>query len=159
MEVFEVHVTGDESIHAVAKELGVKTIAVELLRPDKSLLRTEHMTSLIVKRDSYQDCKRYVENLVTSLLDSDVAILRVKIESPYYAHYKDQSLYMESHFESDEMFFPTSRNARKQKLLATDREYDKERYGKFIEKYKNLELELCLYDSFVSEDLDWFQLY
>lgn len=159
MEVFEVHVTGDNLVHAVGQELGVKTIAVELLRPDKSLLRTEHMTSQIVKRESYADCRRYVENLVTSMIDKGVAILRVKIESPYYDHYKGQSLYMESHFESSEMFFPTSRNARKQKLLATDREYEKERYPKFMEVYKDLELELCLYDSFVSEDLDWFQLY
>lgn len=159
MEVFEVHITGDESIHKAAKELNQKTIAIDLLRPDKSVLRAEHMTSLILKHESYKKCKAHVDEIVKQYESRRVPIIRVKIECPYYLHYRADSLYIESHFVSDEMFFPTSRNQRKAALLATDRQYGLERYQAFLEQNKSHELELCLYDSFVSEDLDWFQLY
>src|SRR5689334_14136900 len=99
IETFEIHITGDKSILQAAKPL--KTIEVQLLRPDKSILRTEYMTSHMQHMASgYKGCKQYVDDIVGYLKEIGVNIVRVKIESPYYEHYVAQSLYIESHFES-----------------------------------------------------------
>jgi hypothetical protein len=160
MEIFEVHITGNESILNSAKSLGVKTISVDLLHPDGSRLRTEHMTSQIYRFANYQDCKKYVDELVGQLVG--VEIHRVKIESPCYEHYMDESLYVESHFPATDWSYPVSRNVRKEDRLATDREYKEGAepgYYGFRERHAGRDLELCLYDSNPQEDLDWLQLY
>lgn len=162
MEVFEVHITGDKSIHDVAKILGQKTIAIDLLNPDGTVLREEHMTSLIFKyafSDAYLTCLKDVLQLAENYRNRGVNILRVKIESPPYKHYESQSLYMESHFISDRFKFPTSRNQRKTTLLATDRTYDQSNYANFSQNNQNADLELALYDSQINEDQDWFSAY
>ena len=159
MEIFEIHITGDKSILSAATELGLKTITIDLLTPRKEKMRQEFMTSQIEKKENYQQCREYVKQLVESLKAKNVQIIRVKIESPDYAHYRAQSLYMESHFEALDSAFPMSQNVRKSTILATDREYSQAKYDDFHERYADKELELCLYDSFVEEDKDWFDLY
>ncbi len=161
MEYFEIHITGDESIIEKAKSLNLKTITINLLNPDKSVLRTEYMTSIRVKFDNYEICRNYVKDISNELRNMGVNIIREKIETPYYEHYKNQSLYMESHFVNDEMKLPTSRNVRKKDLLATDRTYNLNEYDNFKKQYskEGVELELCLFDTFVEEDLDWFVKY
>lgn len=162
MEVFEVHITGDKSIHEVAKSFDHKTIAIDLLNPDKSVLREEHMTSIVYKytsANSYDMCKRLVLQTAAIYAKMGVNVMRVKIESPPYEHYVKQSLYMESHFVSDEFFHPTSRNQRKTHFLATDRTYHQAEYDSFAKRHTGADLELCLYDNFVEEDRDWFDAY
>lgn len=164
MEVFEVHITGNDRIHDVAKRHNLKTITIDLLKPDRSYLRTEHMTSLIFKygdNHSYQECYRNVVSLVHNFLSADVPIYRTKIECPFYEHYADQSLYMESHFEAENNNFPMSRNQRKETILATDRTYNQFEYNTFRRRHstEGKELELCLFDNFSDEDKDWFDLY
>ncbi len=158
MELFEIHITGSPNIIDAAEKMNIKTIVVDLLDPNHKKMRTEYMTSFIEKKESYEECKKFVDELVLSL-QKDVEISRIKIESPYYPHYKNQSLYMESHFENENDKFPISRNARKTLILATDREYDKEQYDTFIEKYNGKDVELCLSDSFIDEDKDWFDAF
>jgi hypothetical protein len=159
MEVFEVHITGDESIHAAAQPLGLKTIAIDLLKPDGTVLRTEHMTSHVCKFPDYAACKASVDQAVADLKSRGVGVVRVKIESPYYEHYRERSLYMEAHFESYDMELPTSRNQKKATLLATNREYEDDRYDAFRRAHENDDIELCLHDTFVAEDKDWFHCY
>lgn len=163
MEVFEVHITGDESIHEVAKRDDYKTIAIDLLRPDKTVIRTEHMTSLIFKypyqTGAYPQCKHLVDQITRKFKEAGVKIIRVKIECPFYDHYVDDSLYMESHFITEEVDLPVSRNQRKTTLLATDRTYTQRDYWQFKEKYEGKEVELCLHDTFPDEDKDWFDCY
>lgn len=160
MEVFEVHITGDKSILEHGEALGVKTIAVDLLRPDKSLLRSEYMTSIIMKCTNYETCKQQVCELSDKLLARGVGIIRTKIECPPYQHYLGSSLYAESHFKTTSYDdFPVSRNQKKDYLLATDRTYDKGEYSEFMKLHEDDELELCLFDSFIDEDLDWLSLW
>jgi hypothetical protein len=159
MEIFEIHITGDSKINEVATRLGVKNIVIDLVKPDFSYHRTEHMTSDVKKFDDYQTCKQYVDNLVHKLVEEGVNVVRVKIESPYYPHYKTMSCYMESHFNSKDNKHPLSRNQNKTSYLATDRTYNKAEYETFREKYKEVDVELCLYDSDLLEDADWFALY
>jgi hypothetical protein len=52
-----------------------------------------------------------------------------------------------------------SRNKNKATILATDREYKIENYEFFRRRYKDVVVELCLYDSHIKEDQDWFNLY
>ena len=160
MELFEVHITtADDSIHDFClKNNGIKTIAVQLLRPDKSVLRTEHMTSQTYRFESYDNCLKEVLR-ITEEIKKECPVIRVKIESVYYAHYSKQSLYIETHFDSTEMKFPTSKNKNKSNLLATDRTKNKDQYYFFMKKYLANEIELCLYDTFEDEDLDWFNEY
>ena len=42
--------------------------------------------------------------------------------------------------------------------MATDREYNPKKYQEFIEKWIDKDVELCLYDSCVTEDFNWFEL-
>ena len=159
MEVFEVHITGSENIHQIAKGLGLKTIAIDLLQPDMNVLRVEHMTSHIYRFENFERCGEEVIKIVNQMRDSGVVIHRVKVESPDYQHYRTHSLYMESHFEAEGLFFPLSRTHGKEKLLATDRTYDQSRYDDFVKINKGRDLELCLWDTCVEEDLDWFECY
>jgi hypothetical protein len=163
MEVFEIHITGDESIHRLAKKYDHKTIAIDLLRPDYSCIRTEHMTSFILKYPfqtlAYDSCKLLVDNIVRCYEADGLKIARVKIESPFYDYYIEQSLYIESHFTTDGTYYPISRNQKKTACLATDREYDQDLYWDFKQKHEGKELELCLYDTFPREDLDWLMMF
>lgn len=162
MEVFEVHITGNDLIHEVAAKRDEKTIAVDLLRPDKTVIRTEHMTSLIFKlpqTNSYEKCKEIVDEIVKDYTQSGVEIFRVKIESPFYDYYINKSIYVESHFETDDTRYPISRNQKKTTFLATDREYNMNKYEEFVERHVGNDLELCLYDTFPTEDLDWLGLF
>lgn len=153
MEVFEVHITGDERIHEVA---GVKTIAIQLLRPDFNIHRIEHMTSQVVKCENYQACLEQTLAFAAKIPN----VVRVKIECPYYPHYVAQSLYMESHADDPPWIdYPISRNANSYKLMATDRVYDQAVYDVFRLKWAKHTIELCLYDTNVEEDKDWFSFW
>lgn len=156
MEIFEVHITGDSKIIEMASYLNLKTIQVDLFRPDKSYLRTEYMTSHVFKLKDFEECKKVVDDAV-AFLSKGSSIIRTKIESPYYAHYADQSCYIESHFDDDSFKYPTSRNKNKIKFMGTDREYQKEKYESFRLRWSDIEI--CLFDSFVEEDSDWLNLW
>jgi hypothetical protein len=134
METFEIHITGEQNIINAGKSLGVKTISIDLLNPDGSFYRTEHMTSEVRKFDSFKTCRTWVENIVSELVGNGVSVHRVKIESPFYAHYEDISCYIESHFLASDGRYPLSRNRKKIELLATDRTYHKWEYASFREK-------------------------
>ena len=91
METFEIHITGSDKIHSACDKLNVKTIAIDLLRPDLSVLRTEHMTSFCAKHDNFYVCHDAVEELVANLRKQKVDIYRVKIECPYIPRYANVS--------------------------------------------------------------------
>lgn len=156
METFEIHITGSSDINEQLDRLGIKNIIIDLLKPNKTILRTEYMSSFISKHKNLTDCQRYVNSV---LLNLSCEIIRIKIESPYYEHYKKRSLYLESHFKPFNELYPISKNAKSNKELATDRTYKKKEYNAFIEKWKTEEIEMCLVDTFVEEDKDWFDLY
>ena len=151
METFEVHITGDERIHVAP----VKTIAIDLLRPDLQTLRVEHMTSQVVRCENYEACLAQTLAFAKTL----PGVVRIKIECPVYAHYIDQSLYMESHFDTTSLDYPVSRNQKKTGLMGTDRVYDHAGYDPFRLKWAGQTLELCLYDTNVDEDKDWFSFW
>lgn len=153
MQNFEIHIT--VSNEEILNVTGFKTIAIDLLKPDRSVLRTEFMTSISEKFKNYNECKKYTDWLALTL--NDFNILRVKIESSFYPEYVEQSKYIESHFETENFDFPISRN--KITLLGTDREYNHEKYNEFKEKYSNSIVELALFDNNINEDKDWFDLW
>lgn len=154
---FEIHITGEESILSELTELGLKNISVELLRPNKDIIRIEHMSSFTINLD-YKDIHDYVKSLI-SILKSH--IFRIKVECPPIKDLFPLSLYIESHFEPLEGItkYPLSRNLSSRNLMATDREYSKKEYENFLEYWKNEVCELCILDTFKEEDFDWFQLY
>lgn len=149
MEIFEIHITSDAKILDLKE---YKTIAVDLLKPDFSLLRTEYMTSEVMKFINYDKCLETVLEIADKLEN----VIRIKIECPYYPHYKEQSLYMESHFKTTEANYPISRNQKKTTFLGTDRTYSQAEYDGFRKKWAGVDLELCLYDNNYQEDADWF---
>jgi hypothetical protein len=164
LENFEIHVTGDPSIIQNARDLGLKTICVRLLRPNRTLLRREFMTSHRCRFADFDLCKKFVDRTVELLEEAGTEIYRIKIESPYYERYVKQSLYIETHFKPDENSpdiakYPLSRNQIRIPPLATDREYDQASYRKFMDFWKDKEFELCLYDSNKYLDHDWMSLY
>lgn len=156
MKTFEIHITGEQGINEELSTMNIKNIIVELLYPNLTLFRTEYMSSFVKKFENFNQCKFYVQALLSQLKSK---IIRVKIESPFYEEYVSNSLYVESHFEPFNNIYPISKNKASGKLMATDREYNQSKYSNFISKWKNNDIELCLYDSYVNEDFDWFRLY
>ena len=157
MELFEIHITGDDTIHETAKQFGHKTIQVALLRPDQSLIRIEHMTSMRVHYRSYQECLSYV-----GFYQNDYrGFTRFKIECPaFYTHYLSSGqyrpLYVESHFPAEDLNSPISRNVRSGKLLGTNREYNPEKFEEFLKNQpEGSEKEICLFDTNIGQDQDW----
>lgn len=163
MEIFEIHITGDEKIIEVAKKLDVKTIVIDLVKPDRSYFRTEYMTSHTRMSHDYDDCKQWVNDLVKQLTTAGVNIVRVKIECPFYPKYRDRSIYFEVHYDAVSNVYPMSRNKGKDSFLCTAREYDKDKYDDLAWRHsgvtRDCTMELCLYDTNVEEDKDWFDLY
>ncbi len=157
MESFDLHITGDERILQASADVGLKTISIELLTKELEVIRVQHMTSVVLQFQSFADCLAHVNDVIVPALAAKSDIVRVKIESPVYDHYIEQSLYLESHFVVEDTKYPASRNAKKAAILGTDRVYDHMMYDMFREKWKNETLELCLYDTFIEEDDDWFK--
>lgn len=156
MKKFEIHITGEKGINEELTAMNIKNIIVELLHPNYSLFRTEYMSSFIKGFENLTECQFFVHALVSQLKTN---IVRVKIESPYYEEYAKNSLYIESHFTPFNNLYPISRNQKSGNLMATDREYNPKKYQEFIEKWIDKDVELCLYDSCVTEDFNWFELY
>ena len=74
MRKFEIHITGESSIIGVLSILGVKTIVVDLLKPDGELLRTEYMSSYVRDYSDFDSClisvlDLAVPNLLALMLD------------------------------------------------------------------------------------------
>ncbi len=153
---FEIHITGDSTINEALDKLGIKNIIIELLKPNGCLLRTEYMSSFVVSLQ-YSEIHEYVLDIVSKLTECN--IVRVKIESPPITHLFPMSLYVESHFIPKGNNYPLSRNTRSGKILGTDREYSKSKYLEFLDKWKDEDCELCIFDTFKEEDYDWFNLY
>lgn len=161
MKTFEIHITGDQNIHQIAPSLGLRTIEIELLRPDGTVLRTEHMTSDVRKFESFEFALDFVGNMKFGLLANGCQVVRTKIECPPYNEYLPSAYYAESHFPVRDLSVecPISRNKRNGKLLGTTRTFNKSLYRTFLETYKDKEIELCLHDSNVDEDKDWMDLW
>ena len=174
---FEIHITGDDSIKLACQELGFKTISIDLLRPDLSVIRVEHMVSHVIGIDlgsgSGQwalDTKAklaidFVMLLSEKLEAMGVNVVRTKVECPGYANLQHMAKYAECHFEftGAELSAPLARNQSKTKILATSRENNVAYIGRFLDYYRlaipGCETELCLYDTNVLEDSDWFDHY
>lgn len=164
METFEIHITGSPNIIEFGKKHIIKTIAVELLKPDYTLIRTEYMTSIVKRFLDLDECKdKFVRPLVARLEDNDIKVDRIKIESPYYNHYLINSHYIETHFQTTDSKYPISKTQKKlmenEKFLGTDREYKTHRYEEFREKWAKEEIELCLVDTNINQDRDWLSLW
>ena len=122
------------------------------------VLREEYMSSIVKRFNNRIDCELWVHELVRDIM-LECQVIRVKIECPYYLKYKDIACYIESHTETTEALLPISRNKKSGKLMNTDRCYDKSLFPDFNVKYQgNADVELCIYDSFIKEDEDWFKL-
>jgi PTH2 family peptidyl-tRNA hydrolase len=163
MELFEVHVTGDESIHSAASTLDVKTITIESLDRNGRVVKVDHMTSHKVTAMDYFACKTAVDSLCSKLTAAGVDVQRVKIESPAYRHYYPTALYVETHFAINDdvapFEHPCSKSPNKSDHLGTIREWDKLKFEAFcINHYPNV-IELCLYDTHPGADDLWFSSY
>lgn len=159
MSKFEIHITGDEKINDVLTVLGIKNIIVDLYSPDMKLLKTEYMSSFVKEYESFEECYKRVYELVRVLVLQGIAIYRIKIESPYCKQYLNNALYIESHFRSENNQYPISINRKSKKVIGTDRTYNKAEYPKFKEKWKDAEVELCLFDTNSKQDDKWLKLY
>ena len=155
--IFEIHITGDESIHEKAKSLGVKTIEILNLTPDGGVFSIHHMTSERRKFETFEECKKW-----TLQVKEELGGIRAKIECPPLPDYMDDAEYIECHFKNDQFVFPTSVNAKRpEDYLATKRENRKYNFTVFARFFNNecFEVELCLYDDNQELDRDWMELW
>lgn len=163
MEKFEIHITGSENILEELSKLQIKSIEIDLLKPDKSVLRRQHMSSTVQEFKNLSDATKWTESLSAMLETKGVQIIRKKIESPIYEHYLSTALYMETHWRTSGWGSQVlSEIVHSGKMIATDRLYrirDTELIKAFLKRHSLRQIELCLYDTFISEDYDWFNLY
>lgn len=169
--VFEIHITGNKRILEVGKLLGVKTISIDLLRPDFSVLTTEYMTSIEYKCCDFKEAYAYTTELNRQFWVNFVDVQRVKIECPPYEEYFPKSLYLETHYydggQNPESPLSINQNRYKlglpieESLLSTERTYDKSKYKEFMKnKTGNHQIfEIALLDTNVGLDSKWFSLY
>lgn len=158
-ETFEIHITGNHRIHEVGKALGLKTIQVELLDLNYNVIRVEHMTSIVVQKPNYAECLQFVLETAEEIRSHGCRIIRTKIECPVYEHYIKKALYIESHFKYNSNIYPISRNVTKDYNLGTCREWDRTKFETFFDTWKDSIIELCLFDTYPEEDLDWLGLW
>lgn len=160
---FEVHITGsDERIMYASKELGVKAIAVELLDRSFNVIKTEYMTSHVIKCECFNEVMEKVIVLKNSLEhDYMVHIVRTKVECPPIKTLFDDSIYIESHFTATDILYPMSRNKTKDYLLATHRIFDTSKYEMFTKFHQGRIVEICLHDEYEDGHSDkyWFCKY
>lgn len=94
-----------------------------------------------------------------------VIVSRVKIEVPYFhGEFIDNSLYIEMHLPYGIVSgdYPISVNKISGKKIITDRRYNKQEYVDFINKWSGVnscEIELCVYDTNVGGDSEWFKFW
>jgi hypothetical protein len=153
---FKVHITGDEKLMEEFIELGIKVIKIDLLKPDSSVLRTEYMSSQIVR------CREdqifiFIDALKQKIKNGK--IIREKIECPPIDKLLNKALYIETHFSSDDFKYPVIQNLQSKRFISTKREYKKNNFKKFIDENKYKNIECCIHDTFIEEDKDWFSLY
>lgn len=163
MEKFEIHITGTENIISVLIELQVKSLHAEMRNPKNETIGVEYMSSFIKEFENYENCKKWVDIFVLQLQSKSVEICRVKIECPYfYNHYREQSVYLESHFPTTDFNkqYPFVYNVKSGKYVSTDRVYLKSEYDEFISKWEQVhhsEIEFCLFDDNIRHDNVWVQ--
>lgn len=161
MEIFEIHITGEEKIIEVLKSMNIKTLHAELKNPLNETIGVEYMSSFTQEFNNYELCKKWVDNLVNELIFKDVKLYRVKIECPYfYNHYKEMAVYLECHFPTTEFNkqYPFVLNVNSKKYVSTDRVYLKSEFEPFIQKWGQVhhsEIEYCLFDDNVRHDDLW----
>jgi hypothetical protein len=156
--IFEIHITGDESIHSVAAKRQHKTITLQLVRPNYSLIRLDHMTSIIMPATDLSSALAQLKEIEKYYIDNGVDIKRVKMECPLTTAYKDyvrDAVYAECHFEASNSNLPTSRNVKKNTFSATDRCYNHSLFLEFYFEYLGLDIELCVLDTNDKWDVDW----
>lgn len=165
MEIFEFHIyindkVADKFFH-VCNTFDIKKLEIMSLDKDNNGIKVEYMTSFVRKLKNYREAFLLVNAMDEYLGKLGCLSYRKKIESPYYEHYVNLSLYLETHFESSNFELPTSKNVLKNKLIATDRELNKDRYSDFLSLHQSLgrEIEMCLYDTNMTSDKEWFDAY
>jgi hypothetical protein len=100
LETFEIHITGiGPEINRALNLFGLKNIIIDLLAPGGETLITEYMSSIRKKFEGFTECKVWVDELCSLLVNEGVEIQRVKIEVPFNEKYIFHSIYIESHFE------------------------------------------------------------
>jgi hypothetical protein len=154
---FEVHITGEPSIIEEFDKLGIKSIKVELISPENKVMQVEHMSSFVVNYDNIIDFSFYLQDLIYTIKSK---IIRIKVEIPgFHREFDQQALYIESHFNPINSIYPISQNLNSGKLLGTAREVNKDKFNLFRSIWRDKEIELCIYDTNINFDLEWFKSY
>lgn len=154
---FEIHITGSKNI---LKHLAADNqLTVEMLDRSGEVFDTDYM-SAIDFRGSYIDMLTFVANLINYLTFRDVDIYRVKVETQPSPELFQTALYIERHFEmekADDYVYPVSLLANKNKYVGTSRTYNRSEFAEFANRYDKTEL--CIIDSNVNHDKDWFDIW
>jgi hypothetical protein len=164
-ETFEIHITGaNEDILKEFEDLNIKTLEINLLSKDKTVVGKENMCCLVVNVNSYYDAAQIAGGII---LDLKSKIARVKIECPLYEQYLGQAIYAEVHYPQsnvlDSFPHPTVYNIKSDKYISTRRVYGSTQ--DFINLYNESkeipgsEFELCLMDSNINFDDYWLSFY
>jgi hypothetical protein len=133
--LYEFHITAYESSIRELKRYDIPIIGIEALSPSGYAVQWDWMTS-------YSD------------------FFPSKVETPY-----DNSLnmeefkYIETHLNSLDNNLPKSRNIITNEIISTDRTYNFKEFESFAERYNTSKVELCVMDTNIYHDHNWFMFY
>ena len=156
--LYEFHITAYESSIRELKRYDIPIIGIEALSPSGYAVQWDWMTSYSDFFPSQESAINYIRVLLKKV--KFTPIYRVKVETPY-----DNSLnmeefkYIETHLNSLDNNLPKSRNIITNEIISTDRTYNFKEFESFAERYNTSKVELCVMDTNIYHDHNWFMFY
>jgi hypothetical protein len=156
--LYEFHITAYESSIQELSKNDIPIIGIEALAPSGYAVQLDWMTSYTDFFYSQESAINYIGVLLKKI--NFTPIYRVKVETPY-----DNSLimeefkYIETHLNSLDNNLPKSRNIITNKIISTDRTYNFKEFHSFAERYNTSKVELCVMDTNIYHDHNWFMFY
>lgn len=163
MEIFEIHITGDSEIINFLKEYKLPYLEISLLNKDIKNIGFDCMSAIKYEADNFVKAEEYGRMLYHSISNhANIKLSRLKIETAPLEKYINNALYIERHWEvkltdTDIVKYPLSFIKNKTKYIATEREYNKNKFIDFARK--NSKTELCLLDTNINHDKKWFDIW
>jgi hypothetical protein len=158
--IYEFHITANEHSIKALSEFGIPIIGIAMLDKDGFEIQRDWMTTITKSFHSQENAISYLGSILQKI--QGTPIFRVKIETPYEEGLDlNRFKYIETHnkiVQRPIYYMPTSKNIITEELIETHRCYNVEKFERFAQSYGG-KVELCVMDTNIQHDYEWFKLY
>lgn len=156
--LYEFHITAYESSIRELSKYDIPFIGIEALAMSGIAVQWDWMTSYSNFFPSKESAINYIGVLLEKI--KNTPIYRVKVETPYESDLNfEEFRYIETHLNSVDNNLPKSKNIITNEIISTDRTYNFKEFKSFAERYRTSKVELCVMDTNVYHDHNWFRFY